>query len=309
MNERPGIIPQSPQRRCFARNEIYDKLSTLVNCPSSWKTMVVNIPAVVAIALYISATLYHLLQRFKPNRSGKPTWLLAGGAIGLLFHGWAAGSMLITSAGINFSLWPVSVLILFTVNLIVILSSLKKPLHSLFILLFPASAAVLLASLFFGYTIVATDHLSLPIGLHVTLSLVAYSLFTIAAMQSLLLAYQDKQLKNHHPGGLLHSLPPLQTMETLLFEIIWAGFIVLSLGMITGFLFVDNLLAQHLVHKTFFSIIGWLVFAILLWGRAKLGWRGTAAIRWTIAGFILLALAYWGSKFVIEVLINQHSGI
>ena len=74
-------MPQSPQRRCFARNEIYDKLSTLVNCPSSWKTMVVNIPAVVAIALYISATLYHLLQRFKPNRSGKPTWLLAGGEL------------------------------------------------------------------------------------------------------------------------------------------------------------------------------------------------------------------------------------
>ncbi|MCK9505536.1 MAG: cytochrome c biogenesis protein CcsA [Porticoccaceae bacterium] len=270
--------------------------------------MVVNIPAAVAVAFYVSATLYHLLRRFKPNHSGKPTWLLAGGAIGLGFHGWAAATMLITPAGINFSLWPVSVLIVFTVNLIVLLSSIKKPLHSLFILLFPTSAAVLLASLFFGYTIVATDHLSLPIGLHVTLSLVAYSLFIIAAMQSLLLAYQDNQLKNHHPGGLLHSLPPLQTMETLLFEIIWVGFIVLSLAMITGFVFVDNLLAQHLVHKTFFSMIGWLVFAILLWGRVRQGWRGAFAIRWTIAGFALLALAYWGSKFVIEVLLGSQIG-
>jgi len=271
--------------------------------------MVINIPAVVAIALYLSATIYQLLQRFSAEKPSRPVWLLVGGTAGLVFHGLAAVQMLFTPTGINFSLWPVSTLILFTVNLIVLASSLRKPLHSLFIVLFPASIAVLLCSLLFGYTLVGSAHLSTEIGIHVTLSLLSYSLFTIAAAQSLLLAYQDKRLRDHHPGGFLHRLPPLQTMETLLFEVLWAGFILLSLAIITGFIFVENIWAQHLAHKTFFALVAWLVFAILLWGRLKLGWRGTSAIRWTITGFILLALAYWGSKFVIEVVLhNQLSG-
>jgi ABC-type uncharacterized transport system permease subunit len=269
--------------------------------------MVANIPAIVAIALYISATLYHLLQRVVPERAVRPTWLLAGGAIALACHGLATWSMMLTPIGINFSLWPVSTLIIFVVNLIVLSSCLRKPVHNLLVILFPASAVVLVCSLFFGYTIVDAEHLSLKIGFHVIFSLLAYSLFTIAAGQSLLLAYQDKQLRNHHPGGFLKGLPPLQTMETLLFEIIWVGFILLSLSIVTGILFIDNFWAQHLAHKTFFSIVGWLVFAILLWGRLKLGWRGSVAIRWTIGGFVLLALAYWGSKFVIEVVLNTQA--
>lgn len=270
--------------------------------------MVVNTPAIAAAALYISATCYHLIQRFRSGRPGRHTWLIAGGALALGCHGLAVSTMLFTPAGINFSLWPVSVLILFAVNFIVLVSSIKKPLHNLFILLFPASALVLLGSLFFGYGIVEADHLSLEIGIHVIISLLSYSLFTIAAFQAMLLAYQNWRLRNHHPGGFLKGLPPLQTMETLLFEIIWVGFILLTLSLITGFLFLDNFWAQHLAHKTFFSIIGWLVFAILLWGRVRQGWRGKIAIRWTLGGFVLLALAYWGSKFVIEVLLANPPG-
>ncbi len=266
--------------------------------------MVVNITAIIAIALYISATLYHLLRRFRSPQPERPTWLLAGGGLGVLFHAIATVQMLYTPQGINFSLWPVSVLILLTVNLIVFLSSVSKPLHSLFILLFPASALVLLCGLFFGYTPLEAEHLSPHMGTHIITSLLAYSLLTIAAVQSLLLAYQDHQLKHHHPGGLLRGLPPLQTMENLLFEIIWAGFILLTLSLVTGFLFLDNIWAQHLVHKTFFSLVSWLIFAILLGGRLRLGWRGSVAIRWTLGGFALLALAYWGSKFVLEVLLN-----
>ncbi len=213
--------------------------------------------------------------------------------------------MLITSAGVNFSLWPVSVLILFVVNLIVLVGSIKKPLHSLFVLLFPASALVIICSLIFGYTIVDAEHLSLNIGVHVIFSLLAYSLFTIATVQAMLLAYQNWRLKNHHPGGgFLKGLPPLQTMETLLFDFIWAGFGLLSLSLISGFIFLENIWAQHLVHKTFFSIVAWTVYAILLAGRVRLGWRGKTAIGWTLGGFALLALAYWGSKFVLEVLLG-----
>ncbi len=268
------------------------------------ETMGVSTGAILAAALYIGATLYHLVQRIKSGRPHRRTWLLGLGMIALVFHGYAVWRMLVTPAGINFSLWPVSVLILFVVNLIVFFSSIKKPLHSLFVLLFPASALVILCGLLFGYTVVEDDHLDTRIGIHVIFSLLAYSLFTIAAVQALLLAYQNRRLKNHHPsGGFLEGLPPLQTMETLLFDFIWAGFLLLSLSLITGFLFLENIWAQHLVHKTFFSIVSWLVYAILLTCRVRLGWRGSTAIRWTLGGFILLALAYWGSKFVLEVLL------
>ena len=264
--------------------------------------MVASTPAIAAIAFYLGATVYHLLRAIKQPK-GLP-WLLLAGAVGLGFHGYAVLQMVFTPAGVNFSLWPVSVLVLFAVNLLVLAGCLGKPLHNLLIVLFPASALAIACSQVFGYTLIERDYLTHIIGIHVLFSLLGYSLFTIAAVQALLLAYQNQRLKNHHPGGMLRGLPPLQTMESLLFDFIWAGFCFLTLSLITGFLFLENIWAQHLVHKTFFSLIAWAVFAILLAGRIKLGWRGNTAIRWTLSGFVLLAVAYWGSKFVIEVILR-----
>jgi len=98
----------------------------------------------------------------------------------------------------------------------------------------------------------------------------------------------------------------LQTMEKLLFQLIATGFVLLSLSLLSGFLFVENLFAQHLVHKTVLSILAWLVFGILLVGRIKQGWRGQTAIRWTLGGFASLMLAYFGSKIVLEWVLNRH---
>lgn len=98
-------------------------------------------------------------------------------------------------------------------------------------------------------------------------------------------------------------IPPLQTMEKLLFDSIVAGFIGLTLALLSGFVFLQDLFAQHLAHKTVLSIIAWLVFATLLAGRFTLGWRGRTAIRWTLSGFISLMLAYFGSKLVYEFII------
>ncbi|KJS07431.1 MAG: hypothetical protein VR73_08650 [Gammaproteobacteria bacterium BRH_c0] len=268
--------------------------------------MVILASTIAAIALYLSATLWHVRLRLKTPaaETARPTWLLLTGSLGLLCHGLVAYKLVFSGAGINLSLWPVSVLILFVVNLIVLASSVRKPVHSLLVLLFPAAALGLLLALLFNPAIPHSEHLAPGIGIHVLFSLLSYSLFTIAAVQSLLLAYQHYQLKHHHPGGLLYGLPPLQTMEALLFEVIWSGFILLTLGLVSGFVFVENFWAQHLAHKTFFSLIAWLLFAILLWGRHRLGWRGNIAMRWTLGGFASLALAYWGSKFVLEVILG-----
>lgn len=264
----------------------------------------ITAPTLAAIALYLCAALYQALRGPGESAPAQPRVPMAAGALALVLHGLAAGSLVFSGAGVNLSLWPVSVLIFFVVNLLVLASSLRKPLHSLLLILFPASALGLGLALVFNPTIPHNQHLSLEIGVHVLLSILAYSLLTIAAVQSLLLGYQHYQLKHHHPGGFLRGMPPLQTMEVLLFEVIWTGFALLTLSLVSGFLFLEDFWAQHLAHKTFFSLVGWMLFAVLLWGRHALGWRGKVAIRWTLGGFASLALAYWGSKFVLEILLG-----
>jgi ABC-type uncharacterized transport system permease subunit len=137
------------------------------------------------------------------------------------------------------------------------------------------------------------------------MSVLAYSLLSIAAVQSVLLAIQDKHLREKRPGGFIRSLPPLQTMETLLFQLIGLGLTILTLSLISGVIYLDDMFAQHLVHKTILSMTAWVVFATLLWGRWKFGWRGRTAIRWTLTGFVVLLLAYMGSKWVTEIMLGR----
>ena len=140
---------------------------------------------------------------------------------------------------------------------------------------------------------------------HILLSVAAYGLLTVAAFQAALLSFGDYELK-HRNLGVLHRLPPLQTMESLMFELIWSGLIFLSLSIVTGFVFLEAGLSQDgLVHHTVITLAAWIVFAILLWGRYQLGWRGAVASRWTIAGFALLVLGYFGSKLVLEVILGR----
>ena len=109
---------------------------------------------------------------------------------------------------------------------------------------------------------------------HILLSLAAYSLFTLAAIQAIILSIQEQQLRQRHLAGLLSKLPPLQSMESWLFQLIMVGFLFLTLGLITGIVFLEDIFFQHLLHKTILSFIAWSVFASLLWGRRQYGWRG-----------------------------------
>ena len=143
--------------------------------------------------------------------------------------------------------------------------------------------------------------------MHLLISMLAYSLFTIASLHVLLMALLERRL---HDGALpvaLQKLPPLLTMETLLFRIITAGFVLLTLTLATGILFSEELLgkAMRFNHKTVFGILSWLIFAALLGGRRLYGWRGRVAVRWTLTGFLMLVLAYVGSKFVLEVILGR----
>jgi len=143
--------------------------------------------------------------------------------------------------------------------------------------------------------------------IHLLIAMLAYSLFTIASLHVLLMALLERRL---HHGGLprvLQGLPPLLTMETLLFRIIWAGFILLTATIASGVLYSEELFgrAARFNHKTVFGVLSWIIFAALLGGRHIYGWRGRVAVRWTLTGFLMLVLAYVGSKFVLEVILGR----
>ncbi len=261
---------------------------------------------IIAIALYLAAFALRVIQlRGQPGAA--PATISAMGLVALLAHGVVSARQTFTEGAVDFGLLPVSVAIFWVINAIVVVSSFKKPLHNLFLLLFPATALMLALSLSINDRGHVVAHPSLALSVHILLSLFAYSLMTIAALQALLLAYQNRQLHQHRPTGAVLTLPPLQTMETLLFEVIAVGFALLTLALATGFVFVDNFVAQHVAHKAVFSLIAWLLYGTLLVGHYRLGWRGKVAIAWTLGGFAALMLAYWGTKFVLEVILARGS--
>jgi ABC-type uncharacterized transport system permease subunit len=143
---------------------------------------------------------------------------------------------------------------------------------------------------------------------HILLSALAAGLLSVAAILVLLLAAQSARLRERRPLGLLAALPPMETLEAAVFRAVLGGFVLLSLSLLSGFLFIQDLFAQHLVHKTVLSIIAWCIFGVLLLGRHRFGWRGRQALRFLLAGYVTLALAYFGSRFILEGLLGRHWG-
>lgn len=142
--------------------------------------------------------------------------------------------------------------------------------------------------------------------LHLVLAMIAYSLFVIALLHAALMAVAERQL--HRKSDLvLAGLPPLLTLEKLLFRVIAAAFVFLTLTLASGIVFSESLFGRALPfdHKTVFAVLSWLTFGLLLAGRWLRGWRGRTALRWTLAGFVMLLLAYVGSRFVLEVLLER----
>jgi ABC-type uncharacterized transport system permease subunit len=144
-------------------------------------------------------------------------------------------------------------------------------------------------------------------AIHVAVALVSYALFIVAALQALLLMGLERRLHRRLPDPGADSLPPLLTLERFLFRLVGAGFALLTVTLATGILFSEQLFDRPVVltHKSVFSVLGWLTFGGLLWGRWRYGWRGRVALRWILAGTAFVFLAYLGSKFVLEVLLGR----
>ena len=188
------------------------------------------------------------------------------------------------------------------VVLLQLILSLQHSAHYLGLLIYPIAAITLLLSHTAGRNAIISDA---AIQVHVLLSLMAYSVFTVAAAQAILVAVQRHFLSEHKPGGFMRALPPLDAAEGLLFALLGVGLVFLTLSLASGFFYLEDMFAQHLVHKTVLSCLAWIIFAMLLFGRWKFGWRGRRAVHWTFGGFAMLILAYFGSKFVLELLLER----
>lgn len=261
----------------------------------------------LAILLYLTSGALIALRLFRRDKRGLPgrTPTLLIGLAGLVLHTWLVYDAILSQQGLDLAFFNALALAAWTVVALLLLSSLTKPVENLGILILPTAALTLfLEARYPSQGIVrATAHW--PIELHVLFSMLAYSLLTLASVQAILLAMQDHYLHSRQPVGFLRALPPLQTMESLLFEMIGAGFLLLTLALASGFVFLEDMFVQHLVHKTVLSTLGWLVFGGLLLGRLRYGWRGRTAILWTLSGFLILVLAYFGSKAVLELILQR----
>jgi ABC-type uncharacterized transport system permease subunit len=258
----------------------------------------------IALAFYIAAWTL-LIQAFHKRSPVNAGLLKSLVAFALLSHGLSAYGQIVVPEGFRFDVFNMGSLFFWVINLLVLISSLRKPLHNLFVLLLPFTVITIAISLPQTSSITPRSHLETGVVVHIFLSILAYSAMTMAAVQALILAFQNYQLRHKHPTGWVRLLPPLQTMEALLFELLWAGQALLTLAIVSGIVYLDDIFAQHLAHKTAFSIIAWCVFTTLLWGHYRWGWRGNNAVRWTLFGFVPLAVAYFGSKMVLELILGS----
>ena len=258
------------------------------------------IPGLLASLCYLAAAVLQLLGVLRGTQDGHLVKLL--GAVAVISHGVTVYQDFFEFSGYNLGLYPMLSLMTLSVVSIVMLSSLRRQVDNLFIVLFPLAAGTVLLELLLQGNYTPRNDFSIGVLGHIALSITAYSLLTIAAVQAIFLSFSDSMLR-HRQLAILRNMPALETMEQLMFEMLWSGLIFLTLSIATGFVSLENLSDPGLIHHTVITLAAWIVFSVLMWGRYQLGWRGAVASRWTLSGFVLLALGYFGSKLVLEIIL------
>lgn len=263
------------------------------------------IPYLVVVFIYLAVAIdFWRVTKVPENTQLKLHSMMI--ALGLLVHGWLLHQS-IFSAGFNLGFYQSISAILWLTVLTYWITDRNHQLHSLQAFVLPPAALFALLPAFSSSSHYLPENEGGLFILHISIALVAYSMFTFAALHALLMAIVERSL--HHKPTLikLPSFPPLMVMESLLFKIIGIGFVLLTITLVSGMLFSEQIFGKPVQfnHKTIFSILSWFIYAGLLFGRFQYGWRGLKAIRWTLAGFVILLLAYIGSKFVLQVLLGR----
>lgn len=262
----------------------------------------------LALALYLSVGLLLGLRlaRGEAVTGNAKIGIFALGLGAVVLHATLLYTRLWLDTGLNLALTPAISLVAGVIATLYLFTSLIRPVDNLGILIMPvAGLTVMVEWLWPG-------HMSLPLtsnvsAAHIIVSILAYGLLCLATVQSLMLLMQERHLRGRHPGGFIRALPPMQTMESVMFQMIGFGFALLTLTLVSGVFFSEAIFGQAIkfTHHMILAVLAWVVYAVLLVGRWRLGWRGRPAIHLTLGGFALLLLAYFGSKFVLEVLLKR----
>ena len=267
--------------------------------------------AIVVLACYFACAAWLTSSVYRADGQAAKGRRLAGLALGvlaLIVHAVLLWQSVFAKPALAFTITETASLIGFPVGVIAMVLAWTRP-------RFGGIASVLL--IVAGVVAAATDesHRShvlerqnWEIAAHIVLSTLAYALMTISVALAIASALLDRRLRRRQPLGWLAILPSIEGLEYGAFHALAAGFAVLTLALFSGFMFIEDLFAQHLIHKTVLSCLAWTVFAILLFGRWRFGWRGRTATGWTLGGFALLGLAYFGSKIVLESFLGRHWG-
>ncbi len=266
-------------------------------------TLVTALTGALALVIYLVATCMQVAGLARREPASRPLLLMLTAAAAIV-HGIAVSGLLVTPEGLNLGLFRVATLVALTSVLLILALAISRPIENLFVVILPLAIVTLAAALLLdtGFQPIAAPDVGF--SLHVILAILAYAVLAMAVCQALVTGWQEQRLRKHRAALILGNLPPLQTMERVLFELLWVGLALLTLTIASGLYFLEDIFEQRVVHHTVLSMSSWVVFAILLWGRYRLGWRGQTAIRWTLAGFALLLLAYFGSKLVIEIILG-----
>ena len=263
-------------------------------------------------AIYAGLAAHLWRSRWKGPALDQPRGGLKVGERGLLLvalaaHAYSLNMDLFGGSGMRFGFAIALSLMLWLAIALYWVESFYARMDGLQVIGLPAAAVAALLPGIFAEGHVLANAGSLPFRMHFLMAMLAYSLFTLAALHALLMTAAEKGLHQGRISPLLAGLPPLLTMEKLLFRLIHIAFVLLTLTLISGVFFSEALFGKALNfnHKTIFAILSWIIFAALLTGRHLRGWRGRVALRWTLTGFVTLLLAYVGSRFVLEVIIGR----
>ena len=266
-----------------------------------------SVISVAVIILYLLTSgwlgrrIFH--QRLTTEAFNHTIAALAG--LALSGHGLILYWEILVQAGLNLGFYHAFSLISWVIALLAVLTGLFRAMSNLVVIFFPVAALALLLEVALPSTSIIPGGIATGLKMHILLSVTAYGLLSIGAVQALVLAFQEAQLRKKQPVTVINILPPMQTMEELLVQVLTMGFFLLSLSLATGLMFMYDMLGQHLSHKVVLSILAWLIFAVVLWGRWSRGWRGKTLIYWTLGGFLSLVLAYFGSKLVLELILHR----
>ena len=262
-----------------------------------------NLIAVVAVILYALA-IATIIPGLVHQTGIRVKTVFVSASLALIFHAWLLSGLIIEASGHNLSILNVASLISFIISLVMSIAMLKTRLWFLLPVVYSFAAINLGAAAFLPSTFITHLEQDPKLLIHISLALFSYSTLTIGALYALQLAWLDHKLKTKKAQAINPNLPPLLMVERQLFNIILVGTLLLTGTLLTGFVFVQDMFAQGKAHKGILSFIAWIIYAVLLWGHYQKGWRGRKVTWFAVAGATLLTLAYFGSRFVREIILN-----